>query len=290
MDIQFKSISGGFFGHYRKEEILRHAQLHYHDSYELYYCLEGTRNYFTQSKIYPLTKNWVTLTKPYVIHGTNGEKYERLLISFSEDFLNTYFQPSLVKIFREVFSVEAIPAVLIEKEPKIRELFYSVVKEAQANNFKMAALYLGSLLLLLSERVKETPTVIESPTLPLQMQEILEYVSNNTDRIKSLEQVANHFYVSKYYLSHKFKNCTGFTFIEFLTKMRISRALHLLEHTNDTIASISETCGFETPTYFGVVFRKKMHMTPLQYRAWIAEKKSSHLPTQQKQKNSTPKE
>ena len=101
------------------------------------------------------------------------------------------------------------------------------------------------------------------------MQEILSYVSSNLSTIKSLEEVASRFYLSKFYLSHQFKANTGFTFVEFLTKVRISRALHLLKHTEDTVANISQACGFETPAYFCIVFKKKMNMTPLQYRTWI---------------------
>lgn len=272
MDIQFKSIQNGFLWHHRKERKGMSSNMHYHDSYELYYLIDGERNYLTHSKIYPLTVDWITLTRPYVIHGTNGKKYERLLISFSEDFLSTYFQPVLIDVFHEVFSVDAIPAQIVRQTPQIRELFFLIVNEAENGDLKMAAINLGVLLLLLYNAVKQLPAGTDGCTLPTQMQEILEYVSNNASTIKNLEQVANHFYVSKYYLSHQFKNHTGFTFIEFLTKVKISRALHLLNHTNDSVAEISEACGFETPTYFGVVFKKKLHMTPLQYRAWINEK------------------
>lgn len=277
MDIKFKPIQGGFFGHHRKELRNTPAHLHYHDAYELYYFIDGEneRNYLTHNRIYPLSADWITLTKPYAIHGTNGQKYERLLISFSEDFLATYFQPPLIEIFREVFAVDAIPAHIVRKNPQIKELFYLIVKDAENGTIKMAVLRLGMLLLLLHDSIEQEPTASNNSTLSMQMQEILSYVSKNMASIKNLEQVANHFYVSKYYLSHQFKNSTGFTFIEFLTKVKISRAMHLLKHTNDSITQISEACGFETPTYFGVVFKKKLHMTPLQYRAWIQSKKDA---------------
>lgn len=271
MDIKFKSIAGGFMTHRLNISNNVETNLHYHDAYELYYLLDGKRNYFTQSKIYPLNADWVTLTGPYIIHGTNGQKYERLLINFTEDFLNTYFQPALIDVFHEVFSVEAIPAEIVKSNPRIKELFYLILQESKQGNMKMVALHLGILLMELYEAIKQVSPETDNSTLPTKMQEILAYISNNVDTIHSLEQVSNHFYVSKYYLSHQFKDSTGFTFIEFLTKVKLSRALYLLKHTNDSITKISEACGFETPTYFGVVFKKKMDMTPLQYRAWINE-------------------
>lgn len=270
MDIEFKPIKGGFLGHHRKEMSKSHAHLHYHDSYELYYLLEGERNYLTENKLYSLNSNWVTLSRPYIIHGTNGKEYERLLVSFSEDFLSTYFQPIFIDVFRKVFSIDAIPAQIIEKHPQIKQLFFKIIEAYNHDNLKVVALHLGLLLFELYD-LTNLSLVEETSDPASQMQDILAYISNNMSTIKTLKQVSNHFYISQYYLSHQFKKRTGFTFIEFLTKIRISRALHLLEHTDESIASISEACGFETPTYFGVVFKKKMHMTPLQYRVWIKE-------------------
>ncbi len=274
MNIEFKTTNK-LLGHSRKDEVARDVHLHYHDGYELYYLISGTRNYLTENNVYPLSENWVTLTRPYIIHGTSGQGYERLLIYFSDSFLSDYFQPALIELFHEVFSVDAISAQVIEQTPRIKELFYLISDEFERDeNRKIIALHLGELLLLLYNATKQSPSNGNS-TLPLPMQNIIAYISNNITKIKTLEQVANHFYLSKYYLSHQFKKYTGFTFIEFLTKAKISRALSLLEHTNDSIINISEACGFETPTYFGVVFKKKMHMTPQQYRTWIKTKNNS---------------
>lgn len=275
MDISFIMNNEEFRGHYRNAiQDTQSTNLHYHNSYELYYFLSGKRNYLLHDNIYPLSPDWVTLNRPYVIHGTNGQKYERLLVSFTEDFLSTYFQPSLIKTFHEVFSINAIPSDIIRKTPRIKELFYLSVKDTEQKNFQMAAIHLGELLLLLHEAIQQVPSETNTSALPSHMQEILTYISNNLTTVKTLEQVASHFFISKYHLSHQFKAATGFTFIEFLTEVKISHALHLLKHTNDSVAAISESCGFETPAYFCIIFKKKMNMTPLQYRALITNNKS----------------
>ena len=228
MDIRFFAIKGGFVANHRNVTEYRDAQLHYHCGYELYYLIDGQRNYLTQSKLYPLKKNWITLTRPLIIHGTTGKEYERLLISFSEDFLSTYFQPSLIEIFHEVFSLDTIPASIIEENPNVKELFWRIIREYERGNIKMAAMQLGELLLILHEIIQQIPVETNNSTLPTQMQEILEYISNNLSTVKTLEQVASHFYVSKYYLSHQFKSSVGLTFIEFLTKVKLSRHMRVL--------------------------------------------------------------
>ena len=278
MDIKFDVIQEEIFGHYRNNKDTLPAYLHYHNVYELYYFLNGERNYLTHSKIYPLSTDWVTLTKPYVVHGTNGKEYERLLIFFSEEFLKAHFSPTLIETFPDVFSVDAISSKVIQNIPRTKELFYLIKKDCDSRDLKMAAIHLGELLLLLHQAIKKSPDSINNSSLPTQMQEIMRYVAQNLSKIKTLDQVAEHFFISKYHLSHQFKASTGFTFIEFLTKVKISRSLHLLKHTNDSVAVISEACGFETPAYFCIVFKKKMNMTPLQYRALITKKIPSPLP------------
>ncbi len=269
MDIRFNPTEEEFLGHYRKaDKDTRPANMHYHDTYELYYFLGGKRNYLTHNSVYPLSPDWITLARPYVIHGTNGQTYERYLISFSEHFLQTYFQPSLIEVFHEVFSVDALPAQIVRKNPRLKELFTLIVQDTDQNDMKMAAIHLGELLLLLNRTIKASSTHTNTSALPTKMQEILAYISKNLSTIKTLDQVAEHFFVSKSYLFHQFKNTTGFTFVEFLTKLKISRASHLLKNTKDSVASISRSCGFETPEYFSIVFKKKMNMTPLQYRTW----------------------
>ena len=271
MDIKFIDVKENLFGHYRNEQSLANTSFHYHDGYELYYALDGERNYLTHNEIYSLENDCITLTRPYVIHGTSGKTYERLLLFFTDDFLSSYFQPPLIKIFHEVFSVDIIPSHIVREFPRIKELFQMVVSCYIKKDTNHAVVYLSELLLLLHDAIKLIPITQINTTIPTQMQDILTYISNNFASIKNIEQVANQFYFSKNHLFLMFKK-TGFTFVEFLTKVKIAHALHLLKHTNNTITQISEECGFETPAYFCIVFKKKMKMTPQQYRAWIKMK------------------
>lgn len=283
MSIQFIAVKNNLYGHYRQE---RRPDLktsfHYHNGYELYYALSGLRNYLSQNEIYPLKQGWVTLTRPYAIHGTSGSQYERLLINFTEEFLSTYFQPPLIEIFHEVFSVEVIPANIIEQQPRIKELFYLIIASINKNDMNLAAVYLSELLLLLHEIVQNLSFNQETnSSLSLQMQAILAYISKNFATIKTIDQVAEHFYFSKHHLFHLFKQ-TGFSFNKFLTKQKISHAQYLLTTTKDTVSNISNACGFESPTYFNIVFKKQINMTPLQYRTWIKAKNKSSTKSPEK--------
>ena len=53
---------------------------------------------------------------------------------------------------------------------------------------------------------------------------------------------------------------------EYLTEYRIRQACHLLRETGLSVASIAYSVGFEDNLYFSKAFKKKMQMSPSQYR------------------------
>lgn len=59
----------------------------------------------------------------------------------------------------------------------------------------------------------------------------------------SLNMLAEKFYLSPYYICKIFKESTGFTFIEYLNKMRVKEAQKLLRAKGSTVLGISEKVG-----------------------------------------------
>ena len=64
----------------------------------------------------------------------------------------------------------------------------------------------------------------------------------------------------------RFREYTGLAPLEYQTSLRIRRACHLLSSSDLPIAQISEEAGFDTPAYFARYFRKRLNMSPSEYR------------------------
>lgn len=96
--------------------------------------------------------------------------------------------------------------------------------------------------------------------------EIMQYMRTNYQQRLSLEDVADHFYMNKTYLSELFKKETGKSFVQFKNEIRVERAKVLLRSSDDLISSVSEQCGFEDAGYFSAVFKLMTQKTPQQYR------------------------
>ncbi|WP_394922701.1 response regulator [uncultured Robinsoniella sp.] len=94
----------------------------------------------------------------------------------------------------------------------------------------------------------------------------LDYIDKNYGDSKiSLNSVCLHLAMSTSYFSSIFKNYTGETFIEALTKKRIEKAKSLIENTAKKTYEIAEDVGYSDPHYFSITFKKITGMTPTEY-------------------------
>lgn len=98
------------------------------------------------------------------------------------------------------------------------------------------------------------------------VQQALTYINQHFPEEITLESVANEVHLSPNYFSNIFKKTTGFTFIEYLTNLRIDKAKLLLMDLNCTIYQIASEIGYSTPRYFSRVFKTNTGMTPSEFR------------------------
>ncbi|WNJ18263.1 helix-turn-helix transcriptional regulator [Pontibacter sp. G13] len=84
--------------------------------------------------------------------------------------------------------------------------------------------------------------------------------------IPSIEEIAERLSVSQRYLSDTLKKETGKTTTEHLQLYLIDVAKDMLLNPNKTISEVAYELGFEYPTYFSRLFKKKEGISPTEYR------------------------
>lgn len=82
----------------------------------------------------------------------------------------------------------------------------------------------------------------------------------------SVESIAERVYLSPNYLSAIFREETGHTILEHITKVRMEAAAGLLRSSGFKIHEIARRVGYESPSYFSSVFFKNYGVPPNQYR------------------------
>lgn len=101
----------------------------------------------------------------------------------------------------------------------------------------------------------------------LLIQEAREYIAENyANSDFSLNMIAGYIGVSPSYFSSIFKQGTGQSFIEYLTKVRIDRACELLKCTTLRTSEIGEKVGYNDPHYFSATFKKIMGQSPKDFK------------------------
>ncbi|HHV12100.1 MAG TPA: response regulator [Clostridiales bacterium] len=94
----------------------------------------------------------------------------------------------------------------------------------------------------------------------------MDYIEKNyMDPNMSLSMVCSYLGVSISYFSVIFKNHTGETFVEALTRIRIEKSKKLMDTTDYRAYEIAERVGYKDPHYFSLIFKKVTGMTPSEY-------------------------
>lgn len=93
----------------------------------------------------------------------------------------------------------------------------------------------------------------------------------------TLQHIASKFYLSREYISRKFKQEFGVNLSEYLSRLRIRQAKLLLLIPRLRLQQIAEMVGYQDENYFGKVFKKLEGITPSEYR----KTKTEHTPLPQ---------
>lgn len=96
--------------------------------------------------------------------------------------------------------------------------------------------------------------------------EILDTLEKNYQSSISLNDLAALYYYNPSYLSKLFVKYTGLHFSDYMTELRLKKALPLLTQTNLEIGVISDRTGFSNPRSFQKAFQKKYRLRPSRYR------------------------
>ncbi|AZK45939.1 response regulator transcription factor [Paenibacillus lentus] len=91
---------------------------------------------------------------------------------------------------------------------------------------------------------------------------MMEYIHEHYAEDITLAGLADKVYISRNYLSMIFKNITGETFNNYLTRVRIEKARELLMEKKVLVYEVAEMVGYKNVPYFSTVFKKITGMNP----------------------------
>ena len=241
------------------------AVMHYHNAFELYYLVKGDREYFIGDKFYKLTEGDIVLIPPTVLHRTAGKGATRFLVHFSKELLLRFFTP-------ETLGLLPLDAPLaFRADPSVREQIArdltSMLAEYQLGDVSDASpLLIGYLYRMLFTLTTTQNGYASEAYSDARIGQIIRYINENYASIGDIDEIAERFFISKFYLCRIFNKNFGLPLITYLNTIKIRAACELMKGERLTMTEIATHCGFNSSSYFCKVFKSMKGVSPMTYR------------------------
>lgn len=261
------------FFHLRDKRDLEFEQ-HYHDFNKVIIFLSGAVTYRIEGKAYRL-KPWDVL---FVSRGelhqavvSPEETYERIVVWVNSKFLEEHnMDCNLLDCFalssssrNNLLRLGEEPAGSIK--PAVFFLENAMKDEGFGARLLQNSLFIQLMIylnrLFLGFRPDSSAKDIDDDE---RIGKIIDYINANLEQELTIEQLSVQFFLSRYYLMHKFKLQTGYTVHQYILKKRLFKSAQLIKKG----AQVSETCascGFGDYSNFERAFRKEFGLSPKNY-------------------------
>lgn len=103
----------------------------------------------------------------------------------------------------------------------------------------------------------------------------IEYIGEHYPHTK-VSEIASYIGISRYYLTHIFKEKLHVSPQEFLLNYRMEQANRLLRTTGLSVQAVSEKVGYENPLTFSKTFKNKFGLSPKKYREKMKREEQEH--------------
>ncbi len=113
-----------------------------------------------------------------------------------------------------------------------------------------------------------TKTPVHRGGLPIhQLRKVEDYVVEHIAEEIPIKALATLVELSSSHFAHVFKETTGMTPLQFITRQRITRAQQLIRETSCNLIDVGLDVGYTSPSHFAQVFRRVVGVTPTEFRS-----------------------
>ncbi len=246
--------------------------MHHHKDYvELILICEGESDYLIDDQQYHISKGDLLIYNPMIVHDEisgRGNQVGSYCIAIGNLHMPDLQEYALIPadagyIFHTGDDFGKLHMLM-------RMMYESLAKEEPRCeafcNSLMHAVLVTTLAIVAREtssRTKQDNKIEEEPILGRRIKKYID--EHYTDEL-TLQSMGEALKMSPYYISHVFKEMSGYSPMQYLLKRRIGEAQTLLITTDLPIAEIAGMVGYDTQSYFNLQFTKHVGIPPKKYR------------------------
>lgn len=251
--------------------------IHFHQSIEILYVLEGNPKITIQDNTYQAHPEDILVINANKKHSYQSEK-DVLIGCFEIDYrlLGDMLQTRQLLFWcNSVVNKNSAYEDMRKIMKKIFSLYFE--KGGQAEIIRQSLYY--QLLEILTEnffvQAGEKNFEGERNHDEERIADIVNYIHSNYQRKISLNELSEYLYLSVPYLSKYIKKQLGMNFLDYLNNIRLFHAVDDLLYTSQPFTTIAMNNGFPNTAAFTEAFKKAYNMTPSEYRQKMTSSSSN---------------
>lgn len=226
------------------------------DMFIFEYILSGSGYLEVNGHTYNVSANDVYIIEPgqdHVYYSNPKNPFKKIWINFYSD------------LFYEIFKSFKLSGKIVFKNTNTLELFEKIQSIKKVSNFSDDLCYdIAPILFeILCNLARNHNTLVNvSKTAKL----VKNYIDENIYFNIKIEDATEKLNLSKAHIIREFTKNYGISPYNYLIEQKIAIAKKMLILHNMNVSEISNQLGFEDPNYFSKLFKKKVGVSPLQYR------------------------
>lgn len=243
------------------------------DSYLFFTVVSGSGTLLYNDITYPLHSGdciFINCETPYA-HSTNPDDLWSLKwIHFNGPTLPAIYDKYKSRGGKPVFHPSDItPYISLHNE-----LFNTASSSDYIRDMKINGELSALLTLLMSE--SWNPGEVGSKKQRRDLLPVKMYLDEHYTEKVFLDDLAEKYFINKYYLVKQFKAQYGVSINAYLLEVRVTKAKQMLRFTDKSVENIGLDCGLGALTYFSRTFKRVEGMSPSEFRARWSES-SKHM-------------
>lgn len=241
---------------------------HVHDSYEFLIPYTALPFVDVENRCFSVNSGHIFPINSGQAHGPYGRMLNKYFISLQVD--NDSLNEIVYSIYGKFNVYFRHDNYSLSQELKtLVELFMEEYNSIQPGRNLVLKDLSTQILSLLVKQVQNNMSFLASPnyaTAKKNIDKVIEYLRDQYDDKYSLEEAAQIARLSPYHFIRTFKAYTSKSPYEYLMFVKINKAKELLSSNMYSITEICFMCGFNSLSNFINYFRKKVGISPSEYR------------------------
>ena len=230
---------------------------HYENTYQIVFLLAGKILYQVGEKEYQVSKGGMIVLNTLEEHTLKVLEYpyERYVIQIRPDFFQHEVKyPEVIAVF--IKRPADFSHLLTVTEP-VWNYLHDVIREMEKeylNRKKYWEMYVGAdlrrMFITIFRECADVLSMMKIGNGVTVAYNVMNYLNHHFAEDISVNSIAAALFLNRDYISHVFKDETGYSVMAYVISLRINRAKLLLAETDRSITDIAMECGYTDFTYF----------------------------------------